>query len=542
MQWYLAVTVALSVVTCIAVIAAALLIADILAGVITDPAKREIGIWRTELVILTIAVAVRVVAAGAQARFGDRAAARTIAELQSRVLTAAARRNPRDVDSAKGDWATLLTKGLADLLPYLAGYLPALMLSVIVPPTVLVAILTQDVVSAAIVAVTLPLIPVFMVLIGLLTRGKADATLASMSTLTAQLLDLLTGLPTLRALGREQGPRERVTELGDAHRRTAMSALRIAFLSSMVLELLATLCVALVAVSIGLRLVYGEMALQAGIAALILAPEVYQPLRAVGERFHAAEDGMAAARAAFEVLDEPEHAAKAHGGAIPARLEGRIELRGIGIRSRDGWAPESLDAVLAPGRVTVLTGPNGAGKSTALLAILGLVEPDTGRVSVDGTDLAALDAQWWCRHVAWLPARPVLLAGTVRENVELLGSRDGDLESCCTATGFDAVLADLPQGWATRLGTGGIGLSLGQRQRLALTRVLVANKPVLLLDEPTAHLDAVSAARVLAALQARAHAGATVVLVAHDERTLTAADAVIGVHGRAAVGWRADGE
>ncbi|WP_084436052.1 thiol reductant ABC exporter subunit CydD [Aldersonia kunmingensis] len=536
---YVAVTVVLSVVTAIAVIASALLIASVLAGVITDPAQREVGIWRTELVALVVAVLVRVAAAWAQARYGDRAAARTIAELRSQVLDAAARRDPREVDAAKGNWATLLTKGLNDLRPYLAGYLPALVLSVIVPPTVLVAVVTQDLVSAAIIAVTLPLIPVFMVLIGLLTKGRASATLASMSVLTAQMLDLLAGLPTLRALGREQGPRERVTELGDSHRRTAMSALRIAFLSSMVLELLATLCVALVAVSIGMRLVFGEMALEAGISALILAPEVYQPLRMVGEKFHAAEDGMAAARAAFEVLDRA-YASESAGG-VPAAFVGRIELRGVGVRSRDGWAPEALDAVLDPGRVTVLTGPNGAGKSTALLSMLGLVAPDAGRVSIDRVDVSELDSEWWWRQVGWLPARPALLPGTVQENLELFGPPIGDVEAACRATGFDDVLRDLPLGWETRIGAGGVGLSLGQRQRLALTRLLVADRPVLLADEPTAHLDAASAARVLTALEVRARSGATVVVVAHDVRTLAAADAVVTVHGSASAERDTDG-
>jgi ATP-binding cassette subfamily C protein CydD len=286
-----------------------------------------------------------------------------------------------------------------------------------------------------------------------------------------------------------------------------------------------------------MRLVFGEMALEAGIAALILAPEVYQPLRMVGERFHAAEDGMAAARAAFEVLDRPVATVPARvGGSRVPVLRGRIELHGLGVRSRDGWSPGSLDAVLDPGQVTVLTGPNGAGKSTALLAILGLITPDSGRVTVDGADLAELEPQWWWQCVAWLPARPALLAGTVRENLELFGPPVGSVESACMATGFNDVLDVLPGGWETRIGTGGVGLSLGQRQRLALTRLLVADKPVLLSDEPTAHLDAASAARVMSALTARARSGATVAVVAHDAPTLSAADAVVTVHASAANG------
>ncbi len=292
---YLILSVCLSVLTTMAIIVSALMIGEVLAGVITDPTRRTSGSWTLELAVLVGAIAVRVSSTWLQARYGHRAASRVIAELEGDVLEAASQLPPRELDSRRAELAVVLTRGVSDLRPYLAGYLPALLLSVIVPPAVLVVIATQDMTSAAIVFVTLPLIPIFMILIGLLTKGRSTATLAAMTTLSAQLLDLLAGLPTLRALGREHGPAQRVQELGDAHRRTAMSALRIAFLSSMVLELLATLSVALVAVSIGLRLVFGEMALEAGIVALILAPEVYQPLRAVGERFHAAEDGRAAA-------------------------------------------------------------------------------------------------------------------------------------------------------------------------------------------------------------------------------------------------------
>ena len=340
------------------------------------------------------------------------------------------------------------------------------------------------------------------------------------------MLDLLAGLPTLRALGRERGPQDRVTELGESHRERAMSALRIAFLSGMVLELLATLCVALVAVSIGLRLVFGDMALTAGIIALILAPEVYQPLRTVGERFHAAEDGLAAADRAFTLLEE--RASQASGSVRPSAV-GRIVVRDLTVASRDGMAPSGLSAECTPGTVTVLTGPNGSGKSTALQAILGLVEPDSGSVSLGGCAVADVDRDWWWQRVAWLPQRPVVLAGTLRDNLELVGPPGADPVAAAEESGFDEVLDELPSGWDTMVGTGGVGLSLGQRQRLALTRVLASGKPVLLLDEPTAHLDGDSEARVLAALRGRAAEGATVVVVGHRPAVLAAADVVVRV-------------
>jgi ATP-binding cassette subfamily C protein CydD len=415
----------------------------------------------------------------------------------------------------------------------------------------------HDPVSGAIILVTLPLIPIFMVLIGLMTQGRAAATLTAATRLSEQLLDLFAGLPTLRALGRE-GPaaqvdpadprvtmRPRVRELGEALHRRTMAALRVAFLSSMVLELLATLCVALVAVSIGMRLVYGHMSLYAGLLGLILAPEVYLPLRAVGERFHAAQDGMAAAERAFAVLETPGHA-PGTGSRRLRKAHVTIEIRDLSVAARDGRAPDRLSAVLRPGALTVLAGPNGSGKSTVLQAILGLVEPSAGAVTADGIPIADLDPQHWWARLAWLPQRPVLLPGTLRENLDLFGPRptahSGDrprpghdgppadaLVDACAATGFDTVLAELPDGWDTVVGAGGRGLSLGQRQRLALTRILLADRPILLLDEPTAHLDEAAEARVLATLTARARS-ATVIVVGPRPAVLSAADHVIEVH------------
>ncbi|MEV0031667.1 ATP-binding cassette domain-containing protein [Nocardia sp. NPDC050793] len=677
---YLVLSVGLSGVITVSIVVTAVTLARVLAGVITDPGARGFGSWTVEIAVLAGSIGARVLATWVQARVAHRAAADVVAELETEVLAAGARLAPRELESRRTELAVVVGTGLSGLRGYLSGYLPALLLAVLVPPIVLAVIAMHDLVSGGIALVTLPLIPIFMVLIGLLTQGRAAATLAATTRLSDQLLDLFAGMPTLRALGREGGVdhaarsdagpavarpgtgsaraqqdaesaqrdvgsvgvnhaggrdsargrtmAQRVHELGDALRSRTMRALRIAFLSSMVLELLATLSVALIAVSIGLRLVYGGMSLYAGLVALILAPEVYLPLRMVGERFHAAQDGMAAADKAFAILepgeargsaaaagsapirrvesvhgsagaddaaegsagiggadgasaaavgiepadvervpdsvvDRPAHSGgAAEGGAgvrpdvgsagRPSEQElptgptqerktlGRIAIRDLGVRTRDGLAPEGLAAVLRPGAVTVLTGPNGSGKSTALLAVLGLVRPEIGSVLVDGTDVRELDAESWWARVAWLPQRPVLVPGTLRENLELLGARaaaDADrgaaLEAACAATGFDAVLDELPQRWDTVVGAGGAGLSLGQRQRLALTRVLAADRPVLLLDEPTAHLDAASESAVLAALQAKARDGATVVVIGHRPTVLAAADYVVPVRASA---------
>lgn len=594
---YLALSVVLSFSTTVTIVCAAVLLGRVLAGVITDPGRRTIGAWSAELLLLGLAVAGRALAAWWQSRIAHRAGARVVAELEQSVLTAGAGLPPRELEARRTELAVVVSSGLSGLRTYLTGYVPALLLAVLVPPVVLVVIAAHDLTSAIIVTITLPLIPIFMILIGLLTEGRARATLDATTRLSDQLLDLFAGMPTLRALGRENAHGDdsagrtmsgRVRDLGEALHRRTMSALRIAFLSSMVLELLATLSVALVAVAIGMRLVHGDMNLYAGIVALVLAPEVYLPLRTVGERFHAAQDGAAAADKAFAVLEpagteesspgtappgggraaaagedrteKPETsrpraarvADRVYGGAAgepPAVTRGGrpgagvVELRDLSVETRDGAAPDGLSAVLRPGRVTALTGPNGSGKSTALQAILGLVEPTGGAVLADGVDIRELAPEQWWGRLAWLPQRPVLVPGTLRENLELLGAtvagspRRGaarvlsELDAACATTGFDAVLETLPAGWDTVVGTGGIGLSLGQRQRLALTRVLAADRPILLLDEPTAHLDPDSEVAVAAALTTLAHTGATVVVVAHRPALLSAADEIVAVPG-----------
>ena len=367
--------------------------------------------------------------------------------------------------------------------------------------------------SAVIVLIALPLIPIFMVLIGLTTADRSAAALRAMATLQSRLLDLVAGLPTLRALRRVGGSATRIAELGAAHRRSTMATLRIAFLSSLVLELLATLGVALVAVSVGLRLVYGNVTLTAGLTALLLAPEVFWPLRRVGMAFHAAQDGKAAADNAFRLLD-----------ALPRPADGTQTVAAAGA-TIDITA---LNAAVEPGRVTVIAGPNGAGKTTLLQAILGLNRADvTGRIRVDGVDVADLNLRaWWAagglagaaadsppRHGA-AESRTVRPAGLTSKRPAAPHVSTRYWPSCRTVC---------IRCWAA----GGVGLSLGQRQRLGLARALGSAAPVLLLDEPTAHLDAATECRVLHAITARAAAGATVIVVGHREPVLAIGDQIV---------------
>lgn len=528
MRRYLAAAVLYGAVVAAATVAGACVLARIVAGIITDPGTRTLGVWTTELTILAGIWTARVVAQRLQTGLSQRAATAAIGELSADVLRAVTALPPQRLQGVRDEAVVVITRGLDGLRPYFTGYLPAVISAGILTPSTVVVLAVTDLQAAAVVAVALPLVPLFMVLIGRLTADRSAAALTAMVTMQSRLLDLVAGIPTLKALGRASGPAHRIAELSAAHRRSAMQTLRIAFLSAAVLELIATLGVALVAVNVGLRLVFGDMPLVAALTALLLAPEVFWPLRKVGVQFHAAQDGKAAAEAALKLLDtEPRHP---DGTRKPAPAHIGIRLQDVSVAGRDGPAPDALNATMGPGRVTVLTGPNGSGKSTALQAILGLTAPTSGRVLIDGVDIADYDmTQWWSR-ICWLPQRPALLPGTVRSNLELFGPLT-DIEGACRAAGFDNVLATLPGGLDEVIGRGGTGLSLGQRQRLGLARALGSSAPVLLLDEPTAHLDSESESLVLESISARAASGATVVVVGHRGPVLAIGDDIVRLGG-----------
>ncbi|HEY0187183.1 MAG TPA: thiol reductant ABC exporter subunit CydD [Cellulomonas sp.] len=536
---YLALTVALGLVTAVLVIAQAVLLAQVLAaaahdGAVLTAVAPRIG-W------LAAVIVARAAATAVQERYAHRAATRAVAELREQVVARAAALGPRWLAEGEGPRVvTLATRGLEALEPYFVRYLPQLVLSATVTPATLVVVLRLDWVSAAIAAGTLPLIPLFMILIGQLTHGRSERSLTVMQRLGSQVLDLVAGLTTLRAFGRERGPARRVRELGDAHRRATMSTLRIAFLSGMVLELLTTLSVALVAVAIGLRLVYGDLDLFTGLAVLILAPEIYLPLRQVGAQFHASTDGVAAADEVFRVLGSPLPTT----GSTPAPDLRRttLRLRGVTVRApgRDLLAPADLDLDLPPGSTLAVTGPSGAGKTTAVDLLLGLLRPDQGTVELVPAEgralpLAEVDLATYWPQIAWLPQRPVLEPATVGALVSGVPEADLDADArerrdrAAALTGLDTVVAGLPAGWEQDLGRGGAGLSVGQRQRVALTRALLADAPLVVLDEPTAHLDAAGEQVVLRTVRALRESGRTVLLVAHRPSLIALADAVVTV-------------
>ncbi|MYS24953.1 ATP-binding cassette, subfamily C, CydCD [Streptomyces sp. DvalAA-14] len=516
---FLAGSVLLGLVGAVLIVAQAVLIADVVVGGFQH--GDGAGALRSDLLGLAGVAAGRALVAWLTELCAHRAGAAVKSQLRLRLLEHAGALGPGWLTGQRsGELTTLATRGVDALDDYFARYLPQLGLAVVVPVVVLARIVTADWVSAAIIVVTLPLIPLFMVLVGWATRERMDRQWALLGRLSGHFLDVVAGLPTLKVFGRAKAQADRIREITGDYRRATLRTLRIAFLSSFVLELLATIAVALVAVGIGMRLVHGELDLRTGLLVLILAPEAYLPLRQVGAQYHAAAEGLAAAEQVFEVLETAPRSA-AGGRPAPDLRTATIQVEDLTVR-QDGLLAATT-FTLAAGETLAVTGPSGIGKSTLLSALLGFAPPAAGRILVDGTDLADLDPASWHRQIAWVPQRPHLFAGTIADNVRLSrpGATDAEVGAALAAAGAAAFAAA-----GDRIGEDGSGLSAGQRQRLALARAFLADRPLLLLDEPTAHLDGVTEAEVIAALS-RLAASRTVVVTAHRPALLPLADRVL---------------
>ncbi|MGW4670377.1 thiol reductant ABC exporter subunit CydD [Streptomyces sp. NPDC004324] len=521
---FLLTVVGLGAVGALLVIAQAMLIAEVVVGAFQH--GHSAPELRTPLLLLAAVAGGRALVAWLTELAAHRASAAVKSELRGRLLERAAALGPGWLGGQRtGSLVALATRGVDALDAYFSRYLPQLGLAIVVPVAVLARIVTEDWVSAAIIVVTLPLIPLFMALIGWVTRSRMDRQWRLLSRLSGHFLDVVAGLPTLKVFGRAKAQAESIRRITGAYRQATLRTLQIAFLSSLALELLATISVALVAVTIGMRLVHGDMDLYVGIVILVLAPEAYLPLRQVGAQYHAAAEGVAAAEEIFSVLETPLPA----GGSRPVPAGG-ITFDAVTVRypGRSAEAVSGVSFSVAPGETVALVGPSGVGKSTLLDVLLGFVEPTAGRVRVGGTDLTGGDLAEWRSRVAWVPQRPHLFAGSIAENVRLArpDADDTAVRRALADAGALEFVDALPGGAGTVLGEDGSGLSAGQRQRLALARAFLADRPVLLLDEPTASLDGTTEAEIVAAVR-RLAVGRTVLLVVHRPALLEAADRVV---------------
>ena len=514
---------ATGVVTALLVITQAGLLAEVIAGAFLGGAG--LGELTLPLVLLLAVVAGRAAVAWGGEVAAQRAAASVVGQLRTCLLDHVLRLGPRHPGlPSTGALATLASRGVDGLDGYVGRYLPQLLVAAVVPLVVGVRILTADWVAAVLVGVTIPLIPLFMVLIGLHTRNRTAQQWRALSVLGHHFLDVVAGLDVLTAFGRARRQGRQIAVMSERYRVETMRGLRVAFMSSLALELLASLSVALVAVSVGLRLVAGQLDLETGLLVIVLAPEVYLPLRAVAARYHDSAEGAAAADEVFAVLDVVPDGPVA--GPAPDPVAGPVQLDAVGVDGRSGPVLDGVTIAVAPGEVLGLTGPSGAGKSTLLDLLLGWRRPDRGQVRVDGADLAEVDRDAWLRRVAWVPQRPVLVAGTVADNLRLGAPDAPDAQIAAAAA---AAALDLPLDTAVQ--ERGHGLSTGQQRRVALGRALLADRPLLLLDEPTEGVDVDTEAALLAALPA-ALAGRTAVVVSHRPAVLGLCDRVVALPGR----------
>lgn len=459
----------------------------------------------------------------AAAALGDVAAGRAAARVGSsmRSALAAAVLDRRTQDLSEGEVAALATRGVTAAEPYLTRYVPALVLAAVLPPLTVVVIATQDLLSGVIVLATLPLVPVFGALVGLATRDRAASQWRAMASLSGHFVDVMKGLPTLVAFRRAEAQSRTIRAITHRYREATLRTLRIAFASSAVLELVATISVALVAVTVGVRLASGSIDLTTALVVLLLAPEAYWPLRRVGAEFHAAAEGVAT----FEAMSALGTPSSEVLGRVPARHR---MLVGSGISftypGRTTPTLTDLDLVVPPGAVTAIVGPSGCGKSTLLALLAGLETPTAGTLAIDGV---ATSAPAWQSQVSWLPQRPVFLHDTVAANLRLGAPTASDsrlwlaLERVALAERVRAI-----GGLEAPVGEDAHNFSAGERARLALARVVVANRPWVILDEPTAHLDPITQ-QVLLDVIAELSGTAGVVVVAHDPAVLTIADRVL---------------
>ncbi|MFE0171311.1 thiol reductant ABC exporter subunit CydD [Streptomyces sp. NPDC059002] len=515
------------------VVAQAVLLATLLADGFAGQPPRG-----APLAALAAVMALRALLAWARGGLAQRAAADAKRALRERITGRLAHTGPLRLAARRhGETATLLTRGLDAIDPYVVGYLPTLTATAVVPLTIVGWLLWTDWTSALIILVTLPLIPVFGALVGMHTAQRTARQWQLLSRLGGHFLDVVAGLPTLRAFGRERHQARVVGEMADAHRRATLRTLRVAFLSSFVLETVATLSVALVAVPVGLRLLHGGVDLRTALVVLFLAPEAYLPLRAAGAAFHDSAEGIAVAERVFALVDDPADprrpgAPKDTPAATPDARTAQLRLDEVTVQypGRPEPALHRVSLTVRPGEHVALVGPSGAGKSTLLALLLGFATPASGRVEVDGTDLAALDPDDWRAQVAWVPQRPHLFAASVADNIRLgrPGASDAEVRRAARAASADLFVAELPRAYDTVLGEHGAGLSAGQRQRIALARAFLKDAPVLLLDEPTAHLDPESEAAVTRATVGLMR-GRTALVVAHRTSLLPHADRIITV-------------
>jgi ATP-binding cassette, subfamily C, bacterial CydD len=530
----LALDVALGLAGALLVLIQATLLARIVAAAFTGASLHDVS---RDLVLLALAFAARGLLAWGFELAGRRAAASVLSELRLAVVERRLRDDPAALDGVEaGEVAASAVHGVEGLEAYFARYLPQFVLAAVVPVAVLVWVAAIDAITAGVMLLTLPLVPVFMWLIGRYTEEKTRERWHALSALSGHFLDVVRGLPTLQAFNADRAQATVLEHVGERYRQTTMATLGVGFLSGSVLELAATVGVALVAVTVGVRLADGGLGLQAGLTVLVLAPELYLPLRQLAAQFHASADGLAVAERMLDLLERPP--AVGGGGRLvppsPRAAPIRFEAVSFAYPARAEPVLDGFELDLLPGETVALVGPSGVGKTTVARLLLGLAEPSSGRLTVGEIDLAECRPERWRRQVAWVPQHPTIFRGTVADNIRLGDERASEaaVRDAAALAGAARFVQALPSGYDTVVGDGGRPLSSGERRRIALARAFVRDAPLVVLDEPTADLDRTSADVVAEAVE-RLRPGRTVLLIAHRPELVAHADRVVLLGGDA---------
>lgn len=530
-RFFLGATVALGVLVAVATIAQMVLLAGVVNRVFVEGAGLA-GVTEPLLMLLAASVARSALLWGREVT-AQRGAVRVKGELRGRLFGRILRLGPAHAKGERtGELATTATEGIEKLDAYFARYLPQTVLSALVPLLIVVYIFPLDRSSAVLLLATAPVIPLMMVLVGSYAEDHMKRQWTALSRLGAGFLDAVQGLPTLKMFGRSGAEAGKVAAAGEEFRGRTMKVLRYAFLSGLVLEFMTAMAIALVAVTLGVRVVSGSMPFEEAFVVLLLAPEFYKPLRELGAHRHAGMEGGAAADRIFEVLNTPvtadgrsEETVRAPGGVT-------VGFSGVGYTYPGGDRPalDDLTLTLEAGTVTALVGRSGAGKSTLVNLLLRFMEPGSGEIRANGVPVGDLAAETWRENLALVPQRPYLFHGSVLENIRLArpdATRE-EVELAAELAGA-AFIRDLPEGYDTEIGERGARLSGGEAQRVAIARAFLKDAPILVMDEPTSSLDPESEREVRAAM-GRLARGRTVLVVAHRLNTVRAADRIVVMH------------
>lgn len=503
-----------------------------IATIVNDVFMNDKGLTdvRQLLLLLLLVFLGRGLLSYANTRYGVKLASFVKESLRMKLMTRLSKSEAGHLYKEKtGKRVSVLTDAIDQLDAYYTSFLPQLIQAGIIPVMILIVVFTENIYSGLIMLVTAPLIPVFMIIIGSMTEKKSREQMDSMLKFSGSFLDVLQGLPILKVFGQSKRQRKQIVEMSNHFRDTTMEVLKVAFLSALMLEVLATIATAMIAVEVGLRLVYGQLTFHTAFFVLLLAPELYMPLKNLGSSFHSGKNSIAAAETIWEVLDKEEKTTLWGGTLLTGVTKPALKLENVSFQYNENKPVlKNINLNISSGQRVAFVGKSGSGKTTLLKILLGMLPPNSGRVFANGIPLNELQEDHWLQHIAYVSQEPYLFSGTIIENIKM-GRGEASFDEVVEAAelaGVDHFVKDFPLGYDTYVGEAGLGLSGGEKQRVAVARAFLKKAPLVLLDEPTAGLDLETEHYLKKAIE-RLCEHATVITVAHRLQTIIESDQIV---------------